>query len=160
MRFGGRGGAFSFPQVFHTHSQSVCFVFWPKGGTEGEGFRNGLFLDGGEYVRHGSRGGELLFTYFAIAIWVGFACPFSPGSRHKSELSASRSSSSSDGWMDGNAVSQTFISTPGREGGRKEGADITEGRLLRGEQRRGVISCDWGSSVKGRERRLLPDEVP
>ena len=49
MRFGGRGGAFSFPQVFHTHSQSVCFVFWPKGGRGGDGLPNGLFLDGGEY---------------------------------------------------------------------------------------------------------------
>ena len=64
------------------------------------------------------------------------------------------------GWMDGWQRSQSNIHQHPWEGGRKEGADITEGRLPRGEQRRGVISCDWGSSVKGKERQLLPHEVP
>ena len=83
-----------------------------------------------------------MFTYFAIAIWGGFASPFSPGSRHKSERALGIAIITIIvGWMDCNAVSQTFISTPrGREG-----ADITEGRLRGEERRRGVISCDWGA---------------
>ena len=83
-----------------------------------------------------------MFTYFAIAVWDGFASPFSPG-RHKSELSASPSSSSSDGWQ----RSQSNIHQHPWEGGSRHHRRETEGRGG------GVISCDWGSSVKGRGTR-------
>ena len=109
-----RGRFFISPGI--PHSLTKCVFCILAKGREGRGWVTKWTLLRWRRVRHGSRGGELLFTYFAIAIWVGFASPFSPGSRHKSELSASpSSSSSSDGWMDGNAVSQTFISTRGRE---------------------------------------------
>ena len=48
MRSGGRGERF-FISPGIPHSQSVCFVFWPKGGRgRREGFKNGLFFNSRE----------------------------------------------------------------------------------------------------------------
>ena len=63
------------------------------------------------------------------------------------------------GWMATQSVKHSSAPVGGKEGGSRHHRRETEGRGG------GVISCDWGSSVKGRkrhtaERQLLPDEVP
>ena len=133
MRFGGRGGAFSFPQVFHTHSQSVCFVFCPKGegrgGRKGKGLRNGLFLDGGEYGMVQEEGNCCLHTSPSQS-----GMDLHPPSR-LAAAGTNRSSRHHHRRMDGWQRSQSNIHQH-----PWEGADITEGRLLRGEEWRGGVS--------------------
>ena len=145
-RWGG-WALFHFPR-YSTLTHKVCVLYSGRkkggegrGGRKGKGFRNGLFLDG-ECVVVQEEGN----CYLHISPSQS-GMDLHPPSRLAGTNRSSRHRYHHHRRMDGNAVSQTFISTRGREGGSRHRRRETEGRGG------GVISCDWGSSVKGRGTR-------
>ena len=112
-----RGRFFISPGIPHSLTKCVfCILAKGREGRGGEGLQNGLFLDGGEYgmVQEG------IVVYIFRHRNLGWICIPLLAWQQAQIGALGITIIIIVGWMDGNAVSQTFISTPGREGGNEQ----------------------------------------